>query len=41
MSLTRLFALLVLPFLVACSDQRASFEIKGSANALTLSLIHI
>ena len=36
MSLTRLLALLLLPFLVACSDQRASFEIKGSANALTL-----
>ena len=36
MSLTRLLALLLLPFLVACSDQRASFEIKGSAHALTL-----
>lgn len=36
MSLTRLLALLVLPFLVACSDQRAAFEIKGSAHALTL-----
>ena len=27
---------LLLPFLAACSDQRASFEIKGSAHALTL-----
>lgn len=36
MSSTRLLALLLLPFLVACSDQRAVFEIKGSANALTL-----
>ena len=36
MSLTRLLALLLLPFLVACSDQRASFEIRGSAHALTL-----
>lgn len=30
-----LFAL-VLPVLVACSDQRATFEIKGSAHALSL-----
>ncbi|MFZ4539122.1 hypothetical protein [Propionivibrio sp.] len=29
-------ALLLLPFLAACSDQRVSFEIKGSAHALTL-----
>lgn len=29
-------ALLVVPLLVACSDQRASFEIKGSANSLSL-----
>jgi len=36
-SLTRLLALLLLPFLAACSDQRAAFEINGSsANALTL-----
>ena len=28
--------LLILPALTGCSDQRASFEIKGSANALTL-----
>lgn len=27
---------LLLPFIAACSDQRASFEIKGSAHALTL-----
>lgn len=27
---------LLMPFLAACSDQRASFEIKGSAHALTL-----
>ena len=41
MSLRRRFALLALPvlalpFLVACSDQRATYEIKGSAHALTL-----
>ena len=29
-------ALVVVPLLVACSDQRASFEIKGSANSLSL-----
>ena len=29
-------ALLIVPLLVACSDQRASFEIKGSANSLSL-----
>lgn len=29
-------ALLVVPLLLACSDQRASFEIKGSANSLSL-----
>jgi hypothetical protein len=29
-------ALLLLPLLVACSDQRVSFEIQGSAHALTL-----
>jgi hypothetical protein len=35
-SLTSLLPLLVLPFLAACSDQRATFEIKGSSNALSL-----
>ena len=29
-------ALFLLPFLAACSDQRATFEIKGSAHALSL-----
>lgn len=29
-------ALLVVPLLAACSDQRASYEIKGSANSLSL-----
>ena len=29
-------SLVVVPLLVACSDQRASFEIKGSANSLSL-----
>ena len=29
-------ALLIVPLLAACSDQRASFEIKGSANSLSL-----
>ena len=28
--------LLIMPLLAACSDQRASFEIKGSANSLSL-----
>ena len=28
--------LLIVPLLAACSDQRASFEIKGSANSLSL-----
>lgn len=32
----RLLPLLVLPFLAACSDQRATFAIKGSAHALSL-----
>jgi hypothetical protein len=40
MSLSRvssgLLALLLLPLLAACSDQRVSFEIKGSVHALTL-----
>ena len=29
-------ALLIVPLLAACTDQRASFEIKGSAHALSL-----
>ena len=29
-------ALLIVPLLAACTDQRASFEIKGSANSLSL-----
>jgi hypothetical protein len=29
-------AMLLLPLLAACSDQRVSFEIQGSAHALTL-----
>ena len=29
-------ALVVVPLLAACSDQRASYEIKGSANSLSL-----
>jgi hypothetical protein len=33
---SRLLVLLMLPLLAACSDQRVSFEIKGSAHALTL-----
>lgn len=32
----RWLPLFLLPLLAACSDQRASFEIKGSAHALTL-----
>jgi len=32
----RLFALLLLPLLAACSDQRATFEIDGSAHSLSL-----
>lgn len=32
----RLLALLLLPFLAACSDLRATFEIKTSAHALSL-----
>ena len=35
-TLIRLLFLIPLPFLAACSDQRASFEIKGSAHALSL-----
>lgn len=36
MSLARLLPLLVLPLLAACSDQRATFEIKGGAHSLSL-----
>ncbi len=36
MRFSRLLPLCVLPLLVACSDQRATFEIKGSAHALSL-----
>jgi hypothetical protein len=36
MRVSRLLPLLLLPLLVACSDQRATFEIKGSAHALSL-----
>lgn len=36
MSPIRLLPLFLLPLLVACSDQRATFEIKGSAHALSL-----
>ena len=36
MRLSRLLSLLLLPFLVACTDLRATYEIKGSAHALTL-----
>lgn len=36
MRLSRLLPLLLLPFLVACTDLRATYEIKGSAHALTL-----
>ena len=32
----RLLPLLLLPFLSACTDLRTTFEIKGSAHALTL-----
>ena len=32
----RLLALLSLPLLVACSDQRAAFEIQGPAHSLSL-----
>lgn len=32
----RSLPLILLPLLAACSDQRASFEVKGSAHALTL-----
>ncbi len=36
MSLFRLLPLLLLPVLVACSDQRASFQIQTSDHALSL-----
>ena len=36
MHLSRLVPLLLLPFLTACSDLRATFEIKTSAHALSL-----
>ena len=36
MRLFKLLPLLLLPFLAACADQRATYEIKGSAHALTL-----
>ena len=34
--LFRLFLALLLPFLAACSDQRATFEIQGNTHALSL-----
>ena len=36
MSPIRLLTLLLLPFIAACSDSRATFEIKGSAHSLSL-----
>jgi len=36
MHLSRLLPLLLVPFLAACSDLRATFEIKTSAHALSL-----
>lgn len=36
MSLIRLLPILLLPILAACSDSRATFEIKGSAHSLSL-----
>ncbi len=36
MRLFKLLPLLLLPFLAACTDLRATYEIKGSAHALTL-----
>jgi hypothetical protein len=35
-SVVRFVPLLLLPLLSACTDLRASFEIKGSAHALSL-----
>jgi hypothetical protein len=34
--LVRLLPLLLLPFLAACTDQRATFEIQGGAHSLSL-----
>src|ERR1035437_4190508 len=36
MSPIRVLTLLLLPFLAACSDSRATFEIKGTAHSLSL-----
>lgn len=36
MRMSKMLPVLVLPLLAACSDQRATFEIKGSAHALSL-----
>lgn len=36
MRISRILPVLLLPLLAACSDQRATFEIKGSAHALSL-----
>ncbi len=36
MSLFKLLPLLLMPFLLACSDQRASYQIKTSDHALSL-----
>ena len=36
MYVRRLLPLFLLPFIAGCSDQRATFEIKGSAHALSL-----
>jgi len=36
MSLHRVLPWLLLPLLVACSDQRAAFEIKGASHSLNL-----
>ncbi|MEI7612380.1 MAG: hypothetical protein WCK63_05690 [Betaproteobacteria bacterium] len=36
MNFSKVLPVLVLPFLVACSDQRATFPINGSAHALSL-----
>ena len=36
MNLARFIALLSLPFLAACTDQRVTFEIEGGAHSLSL-----
>lgn len=36
MRLVRYLPFVLLPFLAACSDQRATFEIRGSAHSLSL-----